>query len=279
MTSIDKFYEEHLDQPAVTLGYAAVPLDLRTNERTDTYRMESLGRIRQGLTAAVECALEHEWVRSEHLANELAKLVDRSLTESHERRIFFNRRYDKAPLGNVVDMSDDRVARAVRGEASPVDLLSMLQDYPTLGSIELAKLSHPLDVSATIPMDADIFHTLEKFDAHEDPGEPRHKLKSYDLDIPAMTMLRKQAVGSFATSIGDIQVVRRQEMLIRGDNEARELDPLLDRKIRNPNRLPEVIQKMEAYLLHAAAHPDLQWLQPITTSYYAKYLTSKSEVE
>lgn len=41
------------------------------------------------------------------------------------------------------DMQDERVIRAHEGTARPLELLSILEDYPKIETIELAKLSHP----------------------------------------------------------------------------------------------------------------------------------------
>lgn len=266
MSSIDT--PPNGDVPAVVCGYAAVPLDLRAR-RLETYRAESLDRIRNSLALAAREAMRNEWVRSEDLARRLVGIIDRSLVESHEKRIFLNRRYDTGALHEVVDMKDERIVRAMNGEASPYDLLDSLVDYPELGSLEIAKLSHPLDFMATEAMDLDVATTLSKFGASIMERTPLYKPRSYHDDLPAMTVLRKQSVGAFEVPAGEIEVVRRQSFLVRGDEEAREIDPLLDRKIRNRDRFGEIAQKIEGYLPHVGLHRYLSGISSIATSYFA----------
>src|SRR5687768_6339349 len=201
--------------PAVVHGYAAVPLDLRAN-RLEQYRRESLVRIRKGLAIAVETAMEFGWVDSHELVGQLTDVLDRSLTESHEKRIFLNRRYDTENLASTVDVEDERVKHAMQGEASPLELLDILADYPLLGSLEVAKLSHPLDFEATHEMDDDVRTSLVKLGGRVEPADPVYKPKSYINELPAMTLLRKQSVGNFDISRGRIEVVRRQSFLVRG---------------------------------------------------------------
>lgn len=267
MSSIDKLSTEN-QEPAATHGYAAVPLDLRA-KRQETYRVESLDRIRSSLAAASIEAMQHNWVRSQDLADRLVGIIDRSLVESHEKRIFLNRRYDTEQLSEVVDMSDERISRAMNGEASPYDLLGSLKDYPQLESLELAKLSHPLNPEATQAMDRDVYATLGRFGVKISQQEPIYKPKSYHNDLPALTVLRKQSIGSFAIPEGWIEVVRRQSFLVRGDEEAREIDPLLDRKIRNDERFEEITRKIEGYLPDIHLHPYLSTFSSIATSYFA----------
>ena len=270
MSSIDKAprVEELPEIPAVVHGYAAVPLDLRAN-RQEQYRHESLVRIRRGLANAVETAMQFGWVHSRELAGQLTDVLDRSLTESHEKRIFLNRRYDTENLANMVDLTDKRIKHAMQGEASPFELLDTLADYPQLGSLEIAKLSHPLDFEATHEMDDDVHASLLKMGGHTEPINSVYKPKSYIDELPAMTLLRKQTIGGFDTPQGRVDIVRRQSFLVRGDEEACELDPYLDRKIRNRRRFPEISQKIENYLPNVRLYPFLSTFSSIATSYFA----------
>lgn len=270
MSSIDRLPQgdNPPEIPAVVHGYAAVPLDLRAN-RQEQYRRESLVRIRKGLAIAVQTAMEFGWVDSRKLAAQLTDILDRSLTESHEKRIFLNRHYDTENFMDMVNLEDERVRRAMQGEASPFELLDTLADYPRLGSLEIAKLSHPLDFEATHEMDDDVRASLLKLGGRVEPAEPIYKPKSYMDELPAMTLLRKQPVGGFDIPQGKIEVVRRQSFLVRGDEEARELDPLLDRKIRNRGRFSEISQKIENYLPNIHLYPFLSTFSPIATSYFA----------
>lgn len=121
-------------------------------------------------------------------------------------------------------------------------------------------------------MDAEIYKAIELLGEQVTLGEPRYKRKAVRADIPAAVMLRKQAISEHDTAQGRIQIVSRQAFLARGDAEA-QIIPFLDRKIRNPERIRELGHKIETYL--PGIHEDLRWLQPIATSYYAKYLTGR----
>ncbi len=266
--------------PAVSYGYTAVPLDLDPTSRR-TYRDESLRRIRSGLAAAMKNAYEIGWAEPGDLADSLERLVDESLTESHEKRLFLHLNYphDNQPLGGLVDANDERVALARQGVATPEALLSLLRDFPALRSIELAKLSHPLDATATWPMDWDVRQTVKSLGGVYESEDARYKAKTRLLAIPAMTVLRKQVVGRLDGEGGEIDVVSRQAFLVRGDSMAREFDPFIDRKIKNTERFSELEQKIRGYYEHLDENPNLRWLQPIATSYYAKYLNPEDEVK
>ncbi len=262
------------DYHSAPLPYAAVPLDLGhdlvSGHERITYHNESLARIQRGLFQAVEMALEDEWIASgdEELALRVRRLLDISLTQSHETRLFLNRRFEK-----VIDgAGDERIVRAAKGMATPIDLLSVLVDYPTLGSIELAKLSHPLDAHADEPMDRAIQGAIHEVGGHELLASPKYKPKTRELDIPAMTVLRKRKVGMVATNAGDIGVISRQAFLVRGDEDARQESPYVDRKIRNPERFPELAELVESSIPTLGETEYMKWLQPVASSYYAKYL-------
>lgn len=268
MSSIDKTEHIETQEPAVVRGYAAVPLDLRAN-RQESYRAESLDRIRNTLAVAASNAMENGWAKSPELAERLIGIIDRSLVESHEKRLLLNRHYNTELLGETVDMTDERIIRAMNGEASPRDLLEALKDYPALKSLELAKLSHPLNPEATTAMDRDMRATLGELGVAIAYSTPVYKPKSYHDDLPALTILRKQPIGTLSIPEGQIEIVRRQSFLVRGDDEAREKDPYLDRKIRNRDRFNEIAQKIERYLPHIRLHPYVSVYSSIATSYFA----------
>lgn len=273
---LGKSSKEIISNPSIesaSLPYAAVPLHIDQQSQIE-YNAVSLERIRRKLGQATRLAVRDRWVEPGELAGRLGAIVDKSLTESHEQRVFWNRRYGRQ-AGALAELRfrDERAARALEGVATPGDLLSLLRDYRELGSLELAKLSHPFDYRAPEAMDEDVEKAIFNLGGAVWWAEAKYKPKTYEPDIPAMTILRKQAVGSLEAETGMIQIIRRQSFLVRGDAEARDVDPFLDRKINNPSRLKELTQKIEGYLPHIDLHPHLKWLQPIASSYYAKYVT------
>jgi hypothetical protein len=266
--------------------YGAVPLEpwaameerrrwLR-RKKQETYLAASVLRIQGRIDTAFEAAVEqHDWVESPELSLELRELIEASLYDSQRRRMEFN---PGVLNDGMVDMDDERVEKAKNGTASPYELLSLLMDYPKLGSLELAKLSHPLDATATDEMDGEVMFALGRkhFDFVDEAG--RYKTKTIRPDIPAMTVLRKQTVAELDLPDGLLQVVQRKAFLVRGDEEARaENDELLDRLVRNTDRHDEIHEKIEAWYPYARRLPAeweaaRKWLQPLATSYYAKYV-------
>jgi hypothetical protein len=224
------------------------------------YSLASLQRIDDKVSRALSEAREKEWVKSSELAIELHQFIAVSLYNSQWRRINFN---PTLPLG-VIDDDDLRAVRAKDGTATPADLLELLIAYPELGSLELAKLSHPLDARATEAMDTDIRTTLEN--ARKITAEPEYEMKRTDTMIPAGIVLRKQHVFDLETQDGVIGVTKLTSLLVRGDSEANE-SGYIDRKIKNPARFEELSAEIDENLYKS----DLKWLQPIATSYYAKY--------
>jgi hypothetical protein len=177
-----------------------------------------------------------------------------------------------------------RYERAKNGTATPGELLSLLIDYPKLNSLEIAKLTHPLDTGATAEMDSEVMYTLAYmgFDFTDEPG--RYKAKTKRLEIPAITVLRKQKIGEFKAENGVVQVVRRQAFLVRGDDEAcDENDMYLRRKVANEARHDEIFDKIEASMPYDGRIPEdvtseRKWLQPLATSYYAKFVDAAGGV-
>lgn len=264
---IERLRPHELPAQPLRLDYGAVPLEpwtAVTPGDSENYLGASLERIDTKLNQAMTGAVMRGWVESPELANNLQKFLAVSLYDSQRRRIELN---EKTDLKEVLHGDDPRMRRAKNGTATPVDLLELLVEYPALGSVELAKLSHPLDAVATVPMDTDVVDTLASKGGEMLETVPRYKMKRRDSSIPAGIVLRKQAVANLSTGQGLIQVIQRKSFLVRADNEVGTTD-FLDRKIKNPDRFGELAQKIDGYWTHA----DLKWLQPTATSYYAKYV-------
>lgn len=283
MTETIRYYETLVDAPR--LDYGAVPLDpWKAADLHDgvPYATASYRHISEKLSRAMLEASERHWVESPELMANLYEFLEISLYDSQQKRI------ERNPTGidGVVADSDERIVRAKNGTATPSELLEILVDYPQLGSVELAKLSHPLDFAATEAMDKDVYGIL----ATKTNGEmlqetPRYKVKrrmgkldADDDDFVAAIILRKQALMNFETSHGTIQIVQRRSFLVRGDKEARMInDRDLAVMIEDDGNFEELTEKVESYL---GLEPDLlqdlgvKWLQPTATSYYAKYVNS-----
>lgn len=267
------------------LEYGAVPLNAWNACDTDgdeklSYALASIHRITAKSKEAMQMALDHGWVPQKiddneetlHLSDALGELIEMSLYDSHMQRIDRN-----SAIGALANPNNDpRIEHAMMGRATPGELLSLLRDYPELGSIELAKLSHPLDSAAVGPMDKDVYDTLVQQWGELSPEAPCYKTKTMVVDIPATTVLRKQVVGSYDTPGGTIAVMRRQAFLVRGDDEAKASadDPYLDRKVRNRSRHEEIFPEIEQALPLLDEEPYVKWLQPLATSYYAKNLST-----
>jgi hypothetical protein len=270
--------------------YGAVPLEPWTaveerrrglGKKRETYFAASVLRITSRIdTAMSTAAQQYGWVGSPELSGDLRNLIETSLYDSQRRRMEFN---PGVLDSGMVDMDDARVETAKNGTATPFELLGLLADYPKLGSLELAKLSHPLDSTATEEMDAEVRYALacKRFDFIDAPG--RYKTKTARPHIPAVTILRKQTIAELDLPDGLLQVVQRKAFLVRGDEEAcQENDIHLDRLVRNPDRHDELYEKIEGWYpytrdLSPEWDRSRKWLQPLATSYYAKYATPESD--
>lgn len=268
---------ETKSEPPRRLPYAAVPLN--PNKAADPYgeglyTVASIRRIREKLDDAMRYARLTGWVGDPELCKSLDELLEASLFSSHRDRIDHNMR----PLETLADVEDPDMRDAQEGLATPRQLINLLIRYPALGSLELAKLSHPLDAAATYEMDVDVCEAVLAAGGDIVLEGPRYKPKTARPDIPAMTFLRKQQIAKLATEHGTIHVVTRKSYLVRGDKEARKYDPGLGLEIIRGVRLAPIGRKIEGCLQEARIYgdasiqADLQWLQPIATSYYAKYV-------
>ncbi|HEY5695812.1 MAG TPA: hypothetical protein VIQ80_03180 [Candidatus Saccharimonadales bacterium] len=266
------------------LTYGAVPLEPWTaveerrgifgRRQSETYMAASVLRICTGINKALDAAVrQYDWVQSPELEAQLRDIIETSLYDSQSRRVELNP--GSLERGDV-NVDDPRYEKAKNGTASPAELLTLLIDYPKLNSVELAKLSHPLDFAASEGMDSDVMFTLARlgFEFIDEPG--RHRIKAMQPEIPAMTVQRKQTVAELEVAEGLLQVVQNRTFLVRGDEEAcAENDRHLDRLILNPERRGEVYEKIEQWYPYARQLPvgherARKWLQPLSSSYYAK---------
>lgn len=293
----------------IRLEYGAVPLDAwsatdlpttlsveldkkELDEKPLPYVVASLRRITEKAHRAVFDAIEYGWASPPDAPGEqgelsiaLAHLIETSLYDSHMQRV------DRNSHITVADDIDPRLVKAKAGTATPSELLAILADYPEIGSIELAKLSHPLDSTASKAMDEDVYEMLTNLWGEMIIDAPKYKMKTMRADIPAATVLRKQSIGLYETEMGMIEVVCRQSFLVRADEAAKldAADPYLDRRLRNhewnmrsgedsdkvrDRHQTELFPAIEEMLHDPKGSPRAKWLQPLATSYYAKNLST-----
>lgn len=255
--------------------YAAVPLDAWKAQdyevSSTSYAVASIDRIREKAGMAYERMRRYDWVADDaitgdghRLGESLQELIEVSLLDSQLQRLDRNAQFS-------FESNDPRLERARQGKATPAELLGLLLDHPELGSVELAKLSHPLDSMATVDMD----NAVRRAIGEPTPSPARYKAKTLVEDIPAMTVLRKQQLANMTTPCGEVAIIRRQAFLVRGDAQARaEIDAFLDRKVKGRARHGEVFERIEEFLPYLAEFPGAKWLQPLATSYYAKNLVT-----
>jgi hypothetical protein len=252
--------------------YGAVPLNpWRATHVPDVkdwhnlYVNGSNTRIERRLTQAM---VDGEWFKREPRAHQLYEFMRVSLIDSQNRRIEMNGR-----PGRVDDLSrdDERVVRALDGTALPAELFTLLADNPELGSLELAKLSHPFDFDASNEMDREIDGLLLDLDGELLDDEPRYKIKRTDLSIPAAMLLRKQDLMDFR--LDDdwvVRVIQRRGLMVFDGNGID--DPYFDRLIKNPKNHAALFAMTENVATGPDQRESFGWVQPQATSYYAKVI-------
>ena len=266
---ISEMYHGSEVRPRERLPYGAVPLDpwkALHPENGMPYYNTSLDRIAMMAGSAVEAAIGDGRLRNPDTAASMHDLLLVSLIDAHTRRLLHN---SHANLEDVASIAE-RVTfeAALEGTARPDELYDLLRAHPEMGSIELAKLTHPFDFTGSAEMDGVVRELL----AHRiEPVEekPRFKVKRVDPNLPALIVVRKQVVGAELLDDGFIELIERRSLLVRGDDEATAQVPYVDRMIKNPERRDELTDRIESQL--PDADNSTVWLQPTTTSYYACY--------
>lgn len=263
MTERSNKYEMLSAPEPERLEHGAVPLNPWTALEPDGkthYSLASLQRIDRKVEQAINNALENGWVTSPEHAEVLRQFIATSLYNSQWSRLNLN---PTIPSSAIND-DDPVVVRAMNGTATPADLQGLLISNPEWMSLELAKLSHPLDATATKAMDTDVFSLFEE--AHVISAEPEYAMRRLDPTIPAGVILRKQPLFWVEAPSGIIETVQCKSILVRGDSDVWDNDNM-DRKIRNPERFEALKEEIEANL----ENHDLLWMQQIATSYFSWY--------
>lgn len=290
--------------------HAPVPLDpwnaMHPVIDGSSYILASADRISGQLREAMLDSMTW-WVESPDRAAFLYDFMEASLFDAQMMRI--HRNAIRQPMGKectddealepvdlsiapegvteLLNIEDPLVKRAMEGLANADELLLLLEAYPELVSTELAKQSHPLDFTGTRKMQNMIDELVERRGGLRIESKPRFKMKSFDPDNLAMTAVRKQIIASVPTKTDPILFIRRESFIIRGDEEACGDDVFLARKVRNSERHDELWEKADGYLSYVSKgqklryvdlNPDVRWIQPLTTSVYARYPKDKFEL-
>ena len=290
--------------------HAPVPLDpwnaMHPVIDGTSYILASADRISGQLREAMEDSMMW-WVESPDRAAFLYDFMEASLFDAQMMRI--HRNAIRQPMGKelidddmlepidlaaasegvteILNMGDPLVKRAMEGLANADELLLLLEAYPELISTELAKQSHPLDFTGTRKMQMMIDELVESRGGLHVESKPRFKMKTFDPDNLAMTAVRKQIIASVSTKAGPVLFIRRESFIIRGDEEVRGDDVYLGRKVRSSERHEELWEKANGYLScvskdqrvrYVDLNPQIKWIQPLTTSVYARYPKGKFEL-
>jgi hypothetical protein len=258
------------DQPRERLPYAAVPLDPWRAKHPNTgssYYATSLNRISDITDRSIATAIEDGRILSVDTAQALHHFIGTSLLDAHTRRIMHNGQTNLEGISEPESV--EPLTLAMDGLAHPDELYRLLRDNPQLGSVELAKLSHPFDFNASEEMD-DVVRSVIASEGELHDEVPRLKVKRVDGSIPASIVVRKRVVGAQMVEGGFIEVVERRSLLVRGDEEATTEMPYVDRILKNPARRDELAELINARLKDP--DPETVWLQPTTTSYYARFM-------
>ena len=216
--------------PRKRLEYGAVPLQPWTAPHPDmegvTYTQASIGHILERLDTNIHLLVENEWATTPEELIQIHELCKVSLMDTQMRRIVYHgentavQHDEKGALVHVnadINGKSDIIQAAKDGTATPAEMLAILRDNPSLGGIELAKLSHPFDSSATIAMYADISQTLKNLGVLDVvTRQRRYKVKRADPVLQMAVVLEKEPIGYIESVEGDpIEIVIRRSFLVR----------------------------------------------------------------
>lgn len=266
---ISEVYSQPIISARKRLPYAAVPLDPWQAVHPETgalYYQESIKKISNKADNAIIDAITDGRIQDPTIARNIRDVLKASLIDAHTRRV--NHNYETNLRGVADQVDTNKLEAAMMGVACPNELYDLLRENPSMGSIELAKLSHPLDYTASAEMNAIVFEMLEGRAEMLDEV-PRYKIKRVEPELPASIIVRKRAISAELLDDGYIEVVERRSFLVRGDKQACDEVPFVNRMIRNPNRQNELEFHIETEL--DSEDINVAWLQPTTTSYYACY--------
>lgn len=259
--------------PRQRLPYGAVPLEpwgATFYHRAQPYWNSSMNSIYRKLQTTM---VDQDWFRHDSRSYHLHDLMEVSLRESHQARVKHNADVD---LGVISKPDDPRLEYAKTGIATPAELFTLLADNTQLGSLELAKLSHPFDFEATREMDEAIEDLMLSVEGEILDANPRYKVKRTDSRLPAAVVLRKQDMMDFPVDEwgGKVRIVRRQGFLVF-DGEDAQGWPQLEHLVRpkfEANRDAIIGARVEPYLGEHPHGRPYGWVQPQASSYYAKYI-------
>jgi len=200
-------------------------------------------------------------------ARALEEFVEMSLVEAQMTRADYN---DHRSLPANFGDNGEIEAAALAGTATPDELLHLLESYPELESIELAKLSHPFDFAETGDMESAVRIAIGQAGGEIVGGQrARYKLKRTDGALMAMIFVRKQIVGHVPTEQGNLEIVERRSLLTLDTSENGRVMKHYIENDESPEALHAITVAIERRLSRGELE-DTGWLFPTTTSYYAR---------
>lgn len=261
---------EIIQSPRRRLEYGAVPLRpwQAKYPGTDQSYFEA---SRQHLETKAQDAVANNHFLHDSERAVLGKFLTESLLSTHTSRIDYN--HDSFNALAELEAPCAALQYAYEGLATPSELLEILAAHPEIKALELAKLSHPLDFTASRPMDDAIVEMLHDKNAEMLTSETRYKRKRLQPEIPALIVVRKTELGDIRAKNGLIRITQRQSLLVRGDTDPADISAA--RVVKNDQRFEELSRKIETYFQPENFNSADQFVQPAATSYYAKFLETE----
>lgn len=156
-------------------GFSAVPLELNDGSvEYAAYMNESTEAIAAMADERIEKAKQEGWVASEEAALLLQGLLHVSCVDVQSVGISRNR---IRQLKDLMPANDPRLEEALRGRATPLALLSLIESYPEIGSIELARVSHMLDATGANEMTEAVENAITTLGETIELGDPYYRGK------------------------------------------------------------------------------------------------------
>lgn len=266
------------------LLYGAVPLDHWSAKYPGTDKKYLLGAVdaanyalRRGLSYAYHTGLFGDidspaaLEATQRRAKAAYAFVEPVLANFETQRVWSNS--DKESQFTQAEREGSPwIRKAFEGTASPDDLLRLLQLKPELGSLELAKLTHPFDREAARAMHDAVAGAIYGAGGEIMQGTDvvyKPVVTNSDSSFPAQILMRKQAVGKVHTR--GIVIMERQLLLVaeRPDDEDHDEVRRLQRLILNKERFRDCAYQVEDMLRNPAKFMRSDWVQPLATSDYA----------
>lgn len=212
-----------------------------------------------------------------------ARVLDMRVARHAERNFTHFTRLNDLVSSGQVEKSDD-YERLISGDASPVELIEFLHQYPVIGSLEIARLTHVGDWNSREIIDHPVRNHLDesadRVGTEYFKSEVVYKVAQMDVERnPHATVYRSRIMRSQFG--GAAFVIAQGNMLLdlQSNDMPKELhDHIhdLDEKSRNPNepnvyKIPSdtVRQFVEPVVKTASTSDAPNWAYPLVTTYRA----------